>query len=124
MPPSPAIRTDTFHSPISMRNALAPLSHTLNLGTPVSYRRNTEIFGEKEPADYAYGSSAAASAPAKSSTTGVARSVDFIYLATFLVFWSSATTILSQPTPSPIRECSWLSARRWRCLPVATRRLP
>jgi len=37
-----------------MRNALAPLSHTLNLGTPVSYRRNTEIFGEKEPADYAY----------------------------------------------------------------------
>ena len=37
-----------------MRNALAPLSHTLNLGTPVSYRRNTEIFGEKEPADCAY----------------------------------------------------------------------
>ena len=37
-----------------MRNALVPLSHTLNLGTPVSYRPNTEIFGEKEPADYAY----------------------------------------------------------------------
>ena len=37
-----------------MRKALAPLSHTLNLGTPVSYRGNTKIFGEKEPADYAY----------------------------------------------------------------------
>ncbi|MGA8652032.1 MAG: helix-turn-helix domain-containing protein [Xanthobacteraceae bacterium] len=54
MPPPPAIRTDTFRRPISMRNALAPLSHTLNLGTPMSYRRNAEIFGEKEPADYAY----------------------------------------------------------------------
>ncbi len=54
MPPPPAIRTDAFRSPISMRNALAPLSHILNLGTPVSYRRNTEIFGEKEAADYAY----------------------------------------------------------------------
>jgi len=54
MPPPPALRTDTFRRAISMRNALAPLSHTLNLGTPVSYRRNTEIFGEKEPADYAY----------------------------------------------------------------------
>ena len=54
MPPPPAIRTDTFRGPISMRNALAPLSHTLNLGTPVAYRRNAEIFGEKEPADYAY----------------------------------------------------------------------
>ncbi len=54
MPPSPVIDTDTFRRPISMRNALAPLSHTLNLGTPVSYRRNAEIFGEKEPADYAY----------------------------------------------------------------------
>lgn len=52
--PSPVIDTDTFRRPISMRNALAPLSHTLNLGTPVSYRRNAEIFGEKEPADYAY----------------------------------------------------------------------
>ena len=54
MPPPPAIRTDRFRGSISMRNALAPLSHTLNLGTPVSYRRNAEIFGEKEPADYAY----------------------------------------------------------------------
>jgi CRP/FNR family transcriptional regulator, nitrogen fixation regulation protein len=54
MPPSPLIDTETFRRPISMRNALAPLSHTLNLGTPVSYRRNAEIFGEKEPADYAY----------------------------------------------------------------------
>ena len=53
MPP-PAIRTDTFRRPTSIRNTLAPLSHTLNLGTPVSYRRNSEIFGEKEPADSAY----------------------------------------------------------------------
>jgi len=37
-----------------MRNALAPLSHTRNLGAPVSYRRNSKIFGEKEPAEYAY----------------------------------------------------------------------
>jgi CRP/FNR family nitrogen fixation transcriptional regulator len=54
MAPSPAIRTDTSRHSSSMGNALAPLSHTLNLGTPVSYRRNAEIFGEKEPADYAY----------------------------------------------------------------------
>ena len=54
MPPPPAIRTDTFRRPTSIRNTLAPLSHTLNLGTPVSYRRNSEIFGEKEPAEYAY----------------------------------------------------------------------
>ena len=54
MPPPPAIRTDTFRRPTSIRNTLAPLSHTLNLGTPVSYRRNSEIFGEKEPADSAY----------------------------------------------------------------------
>jgi CRP/FNR family nitrogen fixation transcriptional regulator len=54
MAPSPAIDTDTSRRSISMRNALASLSHTLNLGTPESYRGNTEIFGEKEPADYAY----------------------------------------------------------------------
>ena len=54
MAPSPVIRTDTSRDSISMRNALGPLSHTLNLGTPMSYRRNAEIFGEKEPADYAY----------------------------------------------------------------------
>jgi CRP/FNR family transcriptional regulator, nitrogen fixation regulation protein len=52
--PATGYCTDTFRRPTSIRNTLAPLSHTLNLGTPVSYRRNSEIFGEKEPADSAY----------------------------------------------------------------------
>ena len=52
--PATGYCTDTFRRPTSIRNTLAPLSHTLNLGTPVSYRRNSEIFGEKEPANSAY----------------------------------------------------------------------
>jgi CRP/FNR family transcriptional regulator, nitrogen fixation regulation protein len=68
MLPQPAIRIDAFRRPISMRNAPPALSHTRNcisdcrplansvqmIGATMSYRQKTEIFGEKEPADYAY----------------------------------------------------------------------
>ena len=122
MPPPPAIRTDTFGRPISMRNALAPLSHTFNLGTRC-VSRNTEIFGEKEPADYAYRVISGSVRTYKILDDGRRQIGGFHLPGDIFGLLEFATNRLSEPTPSPIPECSWLSARRSRCLPVATRRL-
>ena len=67
MLPQPAIRSaihvDTFRRPVAPKPAHAaggagerePLAQSMQLmGAVMSYPRNTEIFGENEPADYVY----------------------------------------------------------------------
>src|SRR6266436_1772682 len=68
MLPQPAIRTDAFRRPASTRHAPPAPSHNLDgigrrrpladamqmIGAVMSFPRNNEIFGENEPADYAY----------------------------------------------------------------------
>ena len=87
MLPQPAvrtsIRTDSIrqmpkapsHPVGAEQNALAQSMQMM--GAVMSFPRNSEIFGENEPADYVYGSSAAPCGPIRSSVTAAARSADF-----------------------------------------------